>query len=227
MALNGAFITDHRCSCLSHCVLGSNDQALLSPSLLTHKRSPRGHRLSHAVGLCLKIPPTPSLGGLPWGLSAELQEPLLLSEAVNRLALLCPHRSAAAAGPGGRSSREPLVAQRASRLLGLSPLPRAQGASLPGCGDVCRMVTDEGGGFCEGRPETSLSGYFRAAAERQIAPSPGVFGCHRCPHPPVPPCWRPPAEPEGSLLPPKNTVPATEARAGQQSDREKVSCAFR
>lgn len=211
MALNGAFITDHGCSCVSHCVLGSNDQALLSPSLLTHERSPRGYRLSHAVGLCLKIPPTPSLGGLRSALSAELQEPLLLSEAVNRLALLCPHRSAAAAGHGGRSSREPLVAQRASWLLGLSPLPWAQSAGLFGCGDVCRMVTDEGGGFWEGRLETSLS-CCRTPDCLQPGGGLGVpAACHSCPHPSVPPCWRPPAEPEGSRLTPKNTIPATEA----------------
>lgn len=56
MALNGAFITDHRCSCLSHCILGSNDQALLSPSFLIHQCTLQGHRLSYAIGLCVKIP---------------------------------------------------------------------------------------------------------------------------------------------------------------------------
>lgn len=56
MALNGAFITDHHCSCLSHCILGSNDQALLSPSFLIHKCTLQGRRLSCAIGLCIKIP---------------------------------------------------------------------------------------------------------------------------------------------------------------------------
>ena len=56
MALNGAFITDHHCSCLSHCILGSNDQALLSPSFLIHKCTLQGYRLSYAIGLCVKIP---------------------------------------------------------------------------------------------------------------------------------------------------------------------------
>lgn len=56
MALNGAFITDHHCSCLSHCILGSNDQALLSPSFLIQKCTLQGCRLSCAIGLCIKIP---------------------------------------------------------------------------------------------------------------------------------------------------------------------------
>lgn len=56
MALNGAFITDHHRSCLSHCILGSNDQALLSPSFLIHKCTLQGYRLSYAIGLCVKIP---------------------------------------------------------------------------------------------------------------------------------------------------------------------------
>lgn len=63
MALNGAFITDHHCSCLSHCILGSNDQALLSPSFLIHKCTLQGNRLSHAIGLCVKI----SSDYLTWG----------------------------------------------------------------------------------------------------------------------------------------------------------------
>lgn len=63
MALNDVFITDHQCSCLSHCVLGSNDQALLSPSFPIHRCTLQGQRLSEAIGLPVNIPSACLPGG--------------------------------------------------------------------------------------------------------------------------------------------------------------------